>query len=44
MKKIIVDCGLFMFDSSEQVIDQFTSEESLNLKIQKELTDAGALF
>ena len=43
-EKIIVDCGLFMFSSGEQGIDPFTFEESLNLKIQKELIDAKALF
>jgi metallo-beta-lactamase family protein len=43
-EKIIVDCGLFMFSSGEQVVDFFASEESLNLKIQKELINAKALF
>ncbi|MDR1434630.1 MBL fold metallo-hydrolase [Candidatus Endomicrobiellum devescovinae] len=43
-ERIIVDCGLFMSSSGEQGIEPFDLEESLNLKIQKELIDAKALF
>lgn len=43
-ERIIVDCGLFMSSSGEQGIEPFDLEKSLNLKIQKELIDAKALF
>jgi metallo-beta-lactamase family protein len=43
-EKIIVDCGFFMSGSGEQGTVPFDSGESPNLKIQKELIDAKALF